>query len=257
MNTLAGQVLIISGGLGDIGRAIARQLARNGADVALGGLQTQAEAESFLAELRGMGRRARFDCIDVADAQAAADWVRDVEADLGVPTLVVPNAAQVTARSCLQLSPAEWARELRVNLDGAFHLAQAAARRMIELRRTGRVVFIGSWAAHRVHPHVPAYGVAKAGVRMLAQCLALELAPHGILVNEVAPGIVDAGLSGRLMQADPPLREAMRELTPVQRLVEPGEVGRAVAFLCEPDNRQMAGSVLMLDGGLSLLPPRP
>jgi NAD(P)-dependent dehydrogenase (short-subunit alcohol dehydrogenase family) len=92
---------------------------------------------------------------------------------------------------------------------------------------------------------------------MLAQCMALEFAPHEILVNEVAPGIVDAGLSGRMMQVEPALRDGLRALVPVNRLIEPPEVAGAVAFLCEPANRQMAGSVLLLDGGMSLLPPRP
>lgn len=257
MHSLNGQVAIVSGGLGDIGRAIARELARRGADVALGGLQRVEAAGEFLAELRALGRRARFDTVDVTDAEATVAWVGRVESELGVPSLIVPNAGQVTTASCRELTPAAWSRELRVNLDGAFHLAQSAVLRLIACGRPGRVVFIGSWAGHRVHPHIPAYSVSKAGLRMLTQCMALEFAPHGVLVNEVAPGIVDAGLSGRMMKDDPPLRAALRELTPVNALIEPAEVARAVAFLCEPDNRQMAGSVLVLDGGMSLLPPRP
>ncbi len=257
MTTLAGHVAIISGGLGDIGRAIARELAARGADIALGGLQSSEAAEPTLAEVRTMGRRARFDPVDVAVAAATAAWVRRVEAELGVPTLIVPNAAQVTTTTCREMTPAAWSRELRVNLDGAFHLAQSAAQRLIALGRPGRIVFIGSWAGHRVHPHIPAYSVSKAGLRMLTQCMALEFAPHDILVNEVAPGIVDAGLSGRMMQVDPALRDGLRALVPVNRLIEPSEVAGAVAFLCEPANRQMAGSVLLLDGGMSLLPPRP
>lgn len=257
MNKFVGQTAIISGGIGDIGRAIAREFAAHGADIALGGLQSAGDAETFLEEIRALGRRVSYDVVDVSDAGATAAWVKRVEMSLGVPTLIIPNAAQVTPADIQHITPQQWDRELRVNLDGAFYLAQSAALRLLAQRKPGRIVFIGSWAGHRVHPTIPAYVVAKAGLRMLCQCMALEFAQHGILVNEVAPGIVDAGLSGQIMNGDSALRESMRLLTPVKQLVEPRDVGRAVAFLCDPENRQMTGSVLVQDGGMSLLPPKP
>jgi NAD(P)-dependent dehydrogenase (short-subunit alcohol dehydrogenase family) len=134
-------------------------------------------------------------------------------------------------------------------------MAQCAALRLVEHHKPGRIVFIGSWAGHRAHPHIPAYCVAKAGLRMLCQCMALEFAPHGILVNEVAPGIVDAGLSGQLMNGDAKLRASLRQLTPVRELIVSEDVARAVSFLCDPANRQMTGSVIVQDGGMSLLTP--
>src|SRR5207248_5748400 len=112
------------------------------------------------------------------------------------------------------ITPEEWDRELRVNLNGAFYLARECARRLVELGRPGRIVFVGSWAAHAVHTDLPAYCVAKAGLRMLSKCMALELAPKGILVNEVAPGFVDAGLSGRIFVEKPERREASLRLVP-------------------------------------------
>lgn len=254
---LSGQTALISGGIGDIGRAIARELAVQGADIALCDLCPASDAEPFLAELRALGRRARYSAVDVSDASAVQQWVRDIESTLGVPTLIIPNAAQVTQADVRQLTAEQWSRELRVNLDGAFHLAQAGALRLVEHRKPGRIVFIGSWAAHRVHAHIPAYCVAKAGLRMLCQCMAAEFAAHGILVNEVAPGIVDAGLSGRIMDGTPALRDSARQLTPVKELVQPADVARSVAFLCDPANRQMTGSVLLQDGGMSLLAPSP
>lgn len=251
------QTAIISGGLGDIGRAIARELAAQGADIALGDLRPAADAESFLDELRSLGRRACYHSVDVSDANAVNEWVREVESTLGVPALIIPNAAQVTLAGFQQLTADEWSRELRVNLDGAFHLAQAGALRLIEHHKPGRVVFIGSWAAHRVHAHIPAYCVAKAGLRMLCQCMALEFAPHGILVNEVAPGIVDAGLSGQIMNGNGKLRESVRQMIPVGEMISSQEIARSVAFLCHPENRQMTGSVIVQDGGMSLITPRP
>ncbi|WP_428937013.1 SDR family NAD(P)-dependent oxidoreductase [Fontivita pretiosa] len=254
---LAGNVAIISGGIGDIGRATAMELARRGADVAMGDVRPTEQAQPLLQELRQLGARARYDRVDVADAPAVRQWVRSVEAQLGVPTLVIANAAIVTVASVRDITPEQWSTELRINLDGAFHLAQAAAVRMLEQHRQGRIVFVGSWAAHAPHPTIPAYCAAKAAMRMLCKCMALELAPHGILVNEVAPGYVDAGLSGRMFEQNPALRQSAIAHVPIRRLITPQDVARQIAYLCDPLNNQMTGSVLLMDGGLSLVGPKP
>ncbi|HZO89021.1 MAG TPA: SDR family oxidoreductase [Chthonomonadaceae bacterium] len=251
--TLQGQRAIISGGLGDIGRAIARELARRGADIALGDVLEPEKAEPMLQELEQMGRKARYDYADVSDAHAVRGWVAAVETDLGVPTLIIPNAAVVTLEGIRTLTPEQWRRELRINLDGAFHLAQAGAQRLLHHQLPGCIVFIGSWVGHAAQTHIPAYCVSKAGIRMLCRCLARDLAPHGILVNEVAPGNVDAGLSGRIYDATPGLRERDSRRIPVRKLIQPEEVAWQVANLCEPANQNMTGSVLVMDGGLSLL----
>jgi glucose 1-dehydrogenase len=253
MEMLSGQVAVISGGLGDIGQAIALELAQRGADIALGDVLAPDRASDLLAAIKARGRRARYDQTDVTDAEAVAAWVRAAETDLGLPTLIIPNAAIVTPGDTRTLTPAQWSRELRVNLDGSFHLAQAGARRLLEQGTPGRIVFIGSWAAHAPHVPIPAYCAAKAGLRMLCKCMALELAPYDILVNEVAPGYVDAGLSGRLFDADPPLRARATRQVPTRRLIAPEEVAYQVAHLCDPANRQMTGATLLMDGGLSLL----
>lgn len=250
-----GRVAIVSGGLGDIGRAIAGAFVRQGVDVALGDVPPPAAAGAAIAELSRHGTRIVYHQVDVSDAGAVRRWVDEVEAALGVPTLVVANAAQVTQADFRGLTAEQWARELRVNLDGAFHLAHAAALTMLARNRRGRIVFLGSWAADHPHRAIPAYCVAKAGLRMLCRCLALELAPHGILVNEVAPGIVDAGLSGRMMREDPAIREKVLGLVPTGSLLSADDVARAVAWACGPDTNQMVGSVILLDGGMSLLPP--
>lgn len=242
-------VAIISGGLGDIGRAIARELAGRGAAIALGDVRPLASAKPLLREL---GPRARYDRVDVRDAAAVSRWVGTVEHTLGTPNWIIPNAAIVTLKTIRQLTPAEWRRELAVNLDGAYHLATTAARRLTAQKQPGRIVMIGSWAGHRPHTHIPAYCVAKAGLRMLTQQLALEYAGDDILVNEVAPGYVAAGMSGRMFAKDPALKRRATAQVPVRRLVSAADVAREVAHLCDPQNRQMTGSVVLLDGGLSL-----
>jgi NAD(P)-dependent dehydrogenase (short-subunit alcohol dehydrogenase family) len=253
MDNLTGQVAIISGGLGDIGRAIARELAQRGADIAVGDVRPADDAADFLDELRRLDRRARYDIVDVADAAAVDEWVLAAEAEFGAPTLIIPNAAIVHLADIRTVTPAQWQKELRVNLDGAYHLAQAGAMRLLHHGKPGRIVFIGSWAGHAPQKHIPAYCASKAALRMLGRCMALDLAPNGILVNEVAPGNVDAGLSGRFYKENAELREKSLQQIPIHKLIEPEEVAFQVAHLCDPRNPQMTGSTIVMDGGLSLL----
>ncbi|MBA2481851.1 MAG: SDR family oxidoreductase [Planctomycetes bacterium] len=252
---LDGRVAIISGGLGDIGRAIARALAQAGARVALGDVRPSADASDLLAELRTLGRGTRYDRVDVADADAVEAWIGAVAGDLGVPDLIIPNAAIVALADARTITAASWSEQLRIDLDGCFHLAQGCAKRLLAAKTSGRIVFIGSWAADRPHRHIPAYCVAKAGVRMLMKCLALELADADILVNEVAPGYVDAGLSGRIFAAEPAKRAVAEAVVPVRRLITADEVAHHVLALCDPCDRHRTGTVTLVDGGLSLLTP--
>jgi NAD(P)-dependent dehydrogenase (short-subunit alcohol dehydrogenase family) len=189
----------------------------------------------------------------VADAAAVDAWISEVEAQLGAASMVVANAATVTIAGLYQITAEQWTKELRVNLDGAFYVARAATCRLLALQQSGSVVFVGSWAAEAVHSHIPAYAVSKAGMRMLCQCMALELAPHGIMVNEIAPGYVDAGVSRQVWEQSPALREDARKKVPVRALITPAEVARQVLRLCDPENKHITGSILLMDGGLSLV----
>ena len=247
------QTVIISGGLGDIGQAVAREFAQQGASIALGDLRSPEQARGLLSELEAHTIRCHYQRVDVADAKAVRDWVSEVESKLGVPRIIIANAATATLAGIHEVTPEQWSQELRVNLDGAFYLTQRATARLLEQGLPGRVVFVGSWAAHAVHPNLPAYCVSKAGLRMLCQCMALELAPHHILVNEIAPGYVDAGLSGRIWAENPALSKSAREKVPVKKLISAQEVAQQIVRLCHPQNEHMTGSTVLMDGGLSLL----
>jgi NAD(P)-dependent dehydrogenase (short-subunit alcohol dehydrogenase family) len=242
---LTGRVAVITGGIGDIGLAAARALKKGGAKVALGDLATNNAA----------ARRApgfHYTRVDTTRIRALQSWIRKVETDLGPPDLIVANAGIVELVSAMDSSEQAWRRTMDINLTGAFLFVQAACRNLIKKGLPGRVVLVGSWAAHAPHPRLSAYSVAKAGLRMLGKCLALELAPHGIAVNEIAPGFVDAGLTGRIYDDNPGLRDIARGHVPNGHLIEASEVGDQIAFLCDPANRHMVGSVHLMDGGLSL-----
>jgi NAD(P)-dependent dehydrogenase (short-subunit alcohol dehydrogenase family) len=229
------------------------ELARRGANIAIGDIVEPEKADDLIKAVLQMGRQARYDRVDVTEADAVRDWVQTVEENLGIADLIIPNAAIVHLADIRTITPDQWSRELSINLTGAFHLAQAGALRLLHHGRPGRIVFIGSWAGHAPRADIPTYCVTKAGIRMLGRCMARDLAPHGILVNEVAPGNVDAGLSGRVFKERPELREKSIAEIPVRKLIEADEVAWQVAHLCDPQNQQMTGSVVLMDGGLSLL----
>jgi NAD(P)-dependent dehydrogenase (short-subunit alcohol dehydrogenase family) len=253
VKNLQGQVAIISGGLGDIGRATASELARRGADVAVSDIRPAGDAEPYLRSLRDLGVRAVYHKVDVRDADAVAAWIDDVARQLGAtPSLVIVNAAQVTAVNLRSMTPQQWAAEIRVNLDGAFYMAHAAALRLVAAKKPGRIVFLGSVAAHIANFNIPAYCAAKAGVRQLCRVMAYEFAGDGILVNEIAPGYVDAGLSAKVWDENPGSRELAAADVPNRLLISADEVAKQIAYLCDPENRQITGATLLMDGGLSL-----
>lgn len=247
------ETVIISGGLGDIGRAMALEFASAGANIGLGDIRPPLDAGEFLEALKQFQIKSTYSQVDVADARAVKRWVLQVENELGTASIIIANAAIVTYGTINEITAEQWSRELRVNLDGAFHLTQSATARLLHHGHPGRVVFIGSWAAHSVHPKIPAYCVSKAGLRALCRCMALELAPHNILVNELAPGYVDAGLSGRSFEKDPVMKMESTQKVPVKKLISARQVAQQVVILCHPSNEHITGSTILMDGGLSLL----
>lgn len=253
METLK-HIAIISGGLGDIGTAIAHELSNRGADIALGDLKESTEAEIVLKQLRAKGIRAKYNQIDVAQAQAVKDWVMDVEQELGIPDIIIPCAAQVTFKDTKTITPEQWDKELQVNLNGAFYLAQAGALKLVEQQQPGKIVFIGSFAGVIPQVHHAAYSVSKAGMHALTKEMALEFGPHSILVNAVAPGNVDAGLTKRYYKEHPENLAKDKAVIPIRQLVKAQEVAWWVANLCDPENRNVTGVILSIDGGMSALP---
>ena len=245
-------LVIISGALGDIGAAAAIEFAKAGYDVALGDIRAAGEANDLIEKINSHGQKAYYHQADISDNAAVCAWVQKVEKEIACPDAAVINAAIVGSISFADLEPAYWDKELSVNLNGAFYLSHEVAKRMKHNKIKGRIVFVGSWAAERVHPHIPTYCVAKAGVRMLCKCMAGDYAKHGIRVNEIAPGFVNAGLSAQSWDDNPEARERAIENVPLKELVEAEEVGEQIVYLCSKQSKHMTGSTLLMEGGLSL-----
>jgi len=247
-----GQTAIISGGMGDIGFATAIEMAKLGACIALCGTRPLDTLRDKTALIESYGTKVDYQQVDVADAVAVQRWVEEINNTLGTTTLIIANAAVTRFARIHEITADEWQADMNINLNGAFYMTQAATAWLLKRKLPGRVVFVGSWAATHVHAHMPAYSVSKAAMTMLSKCMALELAPHQILVNEIAPGYVNAGLSGRYLEENPDKVDEITQRVPIKQLMSAEEVAKQIVFLCHPENRQMTGSTLLMDGGLSL-----
>jgi glucose 1-dehydrogenase len=241
-------VAAISGGLGDIGLATARVLRQAGCRVALG--------DTLAADNGGQlsDEGYHYGTLDVRDERSIEVWFDAIMNHFGQSaSIIVVNAGIVRPGTGLETACEDWNETIAVNLTGAWLTARVGAKRLVSEGSTGRIVFTGSWAGHAPHVNLVAYCAAKAGLRMVVQCMAAELADKGILVNEVAPGYVDAGLSAEMFRRDPGLAERAKASVPVRKLIHADEVAEAIAYLCLPGHRNLTGAALVLDGGLSLL----
>jgi NAD(P)-dependent dehydrogenase (short-subunit alcohol dehydrogenase family) len=245
---LEGVGIAITGGAGDIGAAMGRELARLGASVTLIDTKGPEEAEPWLGRVREVSDEVGYVRADVRDRGA----VDEALASIDPLDVAIGNAGIVDSAPFLDITAEQWRNQLEVNLSGCFNLGQSAARLMVERGSAGRIVFTSSWVQEVPWPEITAYSVSKAGIRMLARQMARELAQHGILVNVVAPGIVNAGLARWQMENEPQYARRVKNVIPLGKPQAPEQVARATAFLCSEASDYMTGASLLVDGGCSL-----
>lgn len=241
------KVALVTGASRGIGRAIALELARGGARVAVHYHRQHEAAAETLALLSGGGHG--IFSADIADSIAAAGLIEAVIAQMGGLHILVNNAAVYEAHPILEVSYAEWQRQwhtiLNTNLIGVANLMYAAAQHM-RLQGGGRIVNISSRGAFRGEPASPAYGASKAGLNALSQSLAQALAPHHIVVGVVAPGWVETDMAADHLSG--PHGAAIRAQSPFNRVAYPAEVARVAAFLAADEVEFLAGCVVDVNG---------
>lgn len=238
-------VALVTGSSRGIGRGIALELAREGWDVCINYIQHQEAAEAVVSEIRTLGQNALAVQADVADGTAVTEMVRLAEAELGHISLLVNNAGVAGQAQFQDISDEMWNRYLSVNLGGARNTIRAVLPWMLS-EKHGSIVNISSiWGLRGASCEV-AYACTKAAIIALTRSLAMELAPSGIRVNCVAPGVINTDMVQVLGQDT--LRD-LAEQTPLRRLGTPEDIAYAVAFFASDKASFITGQVLGADGG--------
>lgn len=245
--SMRGKVAVITGGSRGIGRAIALEFARRGADVAFTFASNQAAAGEVVAQIEGLERRVLALRADVTQAAEMKEAIATVTARFGRIDILVNNAGIVRDRVLAMMSEEEWTQVITTSLTGVFHGTRAAIMGMIK-RREGRIVNLTSTSGIRGVSGQTNYSAAKAGIIGFTKALAREVAPFNILVNAIAPGAIETDMLSGLKQQ---YVEAMRELIPLKRLGKPEEVAALAAFLAGEENTYVTGHVFPIDGGLA------
>jgi len=251
--TFQDQSVVVTGAGEGIGFEIARQLALQGASVLLNDIREE-RAEEAAESIRHEGGT----CIGTGGDVGAVDDVRglvdEAVSTFGRIDIAVANAGLSLWNDLFTFEPEDFNRLLSVNLGGSFFLAQAAARHMREQASGGDILFLSSVTGHRAVDQGSAYGMTKKALEMLARSLSVELAPHGIGVNAVAPG---ATVTPRTLDENPNYVEDWGAVTPTQRPAYPSDIARAALFLLSPSAAHITGQTLLVDGGWTAVSPTP
>ncbi len=256
MRGLKDKRVFISGGCGDIGRAVAQRFLEEGAFVILADIQEGGVCDS-LGDQSMPGRVHFVSCDVTSPSSVDAAFAVAVER-LGGLDVVISNAGTVSNQPFAEITTEKWQRTLDVNLTGSYLIAQAGLRALRANARTGHdlrgvILFTGSWVQQMPWPHAASYCVSKAGQEMLMKVIAQETAAEGISCNIVAPGMVYAGLTREIYDRDPAFRQACDQVVPSGRMSSAEELAGAFAFLASDDARYITGTTFLVDGGASLV----
>jgi glucose 1-dehydrogenase len=247
---LTGKTALVTGSSSGIGEAIALRFAREGADVAVHYHSEEQEGRSVAAQIEQMGRRSVALGANVGVAAEAEGLVRDARAALGRLDILVNNAGVEIREPFVEVSEQHYDLVLGVNLKGAFFAAQAAAKLMIAAGNGGRIINVSSIHEDVAFLNYATYTASKGGMRMFTRTVCQELAPHGITVNDIAPGAIATPINKRTL-GDGELLHELQGVIPAGRLGEPDEVASVAVFLASDEAAYVTGSTYYVDGGMS------
>jgi glucose 1-dehydrogenase len=246
---LAGKTAAVTGGDQGIGRAIVERLAKEGADVALCYRKNKAGADEVVAAVQKCGRKAVAIQCDVSQVADGQKFISESISQLGRVDILVNNAGLEKRADFWDVTEQDYETVLHVNLKGPFFVTQAFVKHRMQAKAGGKVINISSVHEELPFPHFASYCASKGGLKMLARNIAIELAPLGITVNNVAPGAIETPINKALL-SDPEKLKAVLQNIPLNRMGKPEDVAAVTAFLASPDADYVTGTTYFVDGGL-------
>jgi len=247
-----GKVALVTGSGRGIGRAISLRLAQEGADVMINFFRNRKPAEETASLIREMGRRAVVVKANVGDIDGIQTLFDALKDSYGMLDILICNAASGYNRPVMEQKPKGWDWTMNINARSVLFCSQRAVPLMKE-RGGGHIVSISSPGSFRVMPEYVVVGASKAAVEALTRYLAVELAPDGIVVNAVSPGVIETeALKHFNLLKDEKIIPKVVEATPARRIASPEDVAGIVAFLCSSEAEMIRGQTIVVDGGFTL-----
>ena len=251
---LSGRKILITGGLGAIGRVAVERLLEVSATVAVNDVTEERKAAEIIREAGWPEDRCLYFRADVTKPHEARALVEQAVAAMRKLDVAICHAGVAQTHTILDVTSDDWDRIQSINLKGAFLVAQAAAKAMVAAGTAGGIIFTSSWVQDVPWPEITPYTVSKSGMKMLMRGMARELAGKKIRVNSVAPGIVGVGMARRQWDTEPDYRRRAEKAIPLGALQTPESVADAMIFLCSDASDYMTGATLLVDDGCSLYP---